>query len=233
MPMTMRLDYLLANGTTLSRKAARREIMAGQVLVDGIECRKAATHVSVKNRVTLAGEPVYLTGERYLMLNKPADVVSATKDGLHKTAIDLLPGEYQANMLVAGRLDRDTTGLLLLTTDGQWSHRVTSPKTHCPKTYRVELAEPLAEDALTRLREGLLLRGETRSTRPAVAEQITPQCLRLTISEGRYHQIKRMLAAVGNHVEALHRERIGAIALDEALASGEWRELSDEEIGSF
>lgn len=229
----MRLDYLLAHSTMLSRKEARRAILAGEVLIDGVECRKAATHVSAANRVTLAGEPVCLTGERYLMLHKPADVVSATTDGMHKTAIELLPVEYRANLHIAGRLDRDTTGLLLLTTDGQWSHRLTSPKTQCPKTYRVELAEPLTEGAQASLREGVLLHGESQPTQPASVEQVTTTCIRLTISEGRYHQVKRMLAAVGNHVEALHRERVGKIVLDKTLAPGEWRELSNEEAGSI
>ncbi|TBW58795.1 pseudouridine synthase [Marinobacter halodurans] len=229
----MRLDFLIANGTGLSRKDARRALMASRVTLDGVVCRKAATQLSGEEDVRLDGEPVALTGERYLMLHKPLDVVSATRDSEHTTVLDLLPPDLRRNLHVAGRLDRDTTGLLLLTTDGQWSHRVTSPRSRCNKTYRVDLAEAWTEDMLASLRNGVTLKGEPKPTAPAQVEVLGDRQLRLIISEGRYHQVKRMLAAVGNHVDALHREAIGAVRLDPVLAPGDYRALTRKEIDSF
>lgn len=132
----------------------------------------------------------------------------------------------------AGRLDIDTTGLVLMTDDGQWSHRITSPKHHCEKTYLVTLEHPVAEDTAEQFAVGVQLHNEATLTKPAQLEVIEPQLVRLTISEGRYHQVKRMFGAVGNRVAALHRERIGAIVMDEDLAPGEYRPLTEEEIAS-
>ncbi|XNM88129.1 16S rRNA pseudouridine(516) synthase RsuA [Escherichia coli] len=132
----------------------------------------------------------------------------------------------------AGRLDIDTTGLVLMTDDGQWSHRITSPRHHCEKTYLVTLESPVADDTAEQFAKGVQLHNEKDRTKPAVLEVITPTQVRLTISEGRYHQVKRMFAAVGNHVVELHRERIGGITLDADLAPGEYRPLTEEEIAS-
>lgn len=131
-----------------------------------------------------------------------------------------------------GRLDKDTTGLLLLTSDGQWSHSVTSPRRECRKSYRVWLAEAIPDEACRALEKGVMLNGDNTMTRPAEVQVHDDKIIDLTISEGRYHQIKRMLAAVGNRVEALHRFRIGNIKLDEALAPGEFRALTPQEIRS-
>ncbi|MCK5887318.1 MAG: pseudouridine synthase, partial [Alcanivorax sp.] len=144
-----------------------------------------------------------------------------------------LPAELRQDLHPAGRLDRDTTGLVLLTSDGQWSHRLTSPNHHCDKRYRVTCADPVSDADLQALRDGILLRGEDSPTLPARAERLTADQLLLTIREGRYHQVKRMLAARGNKVVALHREQIGEIALDAALAPGEFRSLSEEEVQSL
>ena len=132
----------------------------------------------------------------------------------------------------AGRLDIDTTGLVLMTDDGQWSHRITSPRHHCEKTYLVELENPLEEGVAEQFAKGVQLHNEKDLTKPAVLEVITPTEVRLTISEGRYHQVKRMFAAVGNHVVGLHRERIGDITLDASLEPGEYRPLTEDEIAS-
>ena len=132
----------------------------------------------------------------------------------------------------AGRLDIDTTGLVLMTDDGQWSHRITSPRHHCEKTYLVTLESPVADDTAEQFARGVQLHNEKDLTKPAVLEVITPTQVRLTISEGRYHQVKRMFAAVGNHVVELHRERIGAIKLDDDLEPGEYRPLTEDEIAS-
>lgn len=226
----MRLDYFIANATALSRRDAKKAISAGLVKLDDKTCRKAGTLVAPGAGITLEGQPLVLPGERYLMLNKPKGIISATTDSQQPTALDLLPAGERQGLHIAGRLDADTTGLLLLTTDGQWTHRITSPRIHCPKTYRVTLNEPIDAAAIARLEQGVELRNETRPTSPARVHRLDDRLIDLTISEGRYHQVRRMLAAVGNHVEDLHRWRIGTIVLDPGLAPGQYRELSAEEV---
>ena len=164
------------------------------------------------------------------MLNKPAGVVCATRDRAHRTVLDLLDEPNKTGLHVAGRLDIDATGLVLITDDGEWSHHITSPRHKQPKTYRVELAEPLTDVARLALEAGVQLNGEPRPCAPAGVEVVAERVLRLTLTEGKYHQVKRMLAAVGNHVTALHRERIGSIVLDPALPEGGYRQLLPEEV---
>ncbi|MBQ0747344.1 MAG: 16S rRNA pseudouridine(516) synthase RsuA [Marinobacter sp.] len=228
----MRLDQFIATSSTLSRKEARRAIHAGNVEVDGEVWKGTGKHLPAGAQVMLEGVPLTLPGERYLMLNKPAGVVSATRDSDHPTALDLLPAELTSKLHIAGRLDADTTGLLLLTTDGQWSHRITSPKVDCPKTYRVSLSTPLSESAIKDLETGVMLHNDPKPTKPAQVKVLEQKLIELTISEGRYHQVKRMLAAAGNHVEALHRQSIGSITLDPALEPGDYRELTEQEVAS-
>ncbi|WP_339803052.1 pseudouridine synthase [uncultured Marinobacter sp.] len=237
----MRLDGFLAQASGLSRKEARRAINRGLVSVNGKKVRSASHTVTTDDRVDfqdhnagdVSGLTLALPNERYLMLNKPAGMVTATTDSSQPVVLDLLPPELKPGLHPVGRLDKDTTGLLLLTTDGQWSHRITSPRRACPKTYRVSLAEPLAADARQQLETGVLLNGEARETRPARVELIDDKTIDLTITEGRYHQVKRMLAAVGNHVAGLDRRRIGNISLDPGLAPGQYRELTPEETAAF
>ena len=214
--LPMRLDYFLAHSAGLTRKEAKQLISRGAVTVEGEARPKANLQLRDGQGVWLHGEPVQLPGHRYLMLHKPAGVVCSTDDPEHRTV-----------------LDRDTTGLVLLTTDGQWSHRLTSPNHQCDKRYRVTCADPVSDEDLQALRDGIQLRGEDRPTLPAGADRVDAHQLLLTIHEGRYHQVKRMLAARGNKVVALHREQIGEIALDVALAPGEFRALSEEEIHSL
>lgn len=229
----MRLDQFIATSTELSRKDAKRAISRGEVTVNEQICKGANTRLAGHERVALSGTLLTLPGERYLMMNKPAGVVSATTDSDHPTVLDLLPSDITRNLHIAGRLDADTTGLLLLTTDGKWSHRVTSPRTDCPKTYRVTLSEPLTDAAAQQLERGVELHNDPKPTRPAGVKVLEERIIELTISEGRYHQVKRMLAAVGNHVDALHRLRIGKVELDTALGPGEYRELTPEEKDSL
>ncbi|MBU2873241.1 16S rRNA pseudouridine(516) synthase RsuA [Marinobacter salexigens] len=229
----MRLDQFISTSSPLSRKEARRAIHAGRVEVNTEVWKDTGKHVPADADISLDGAQLTIQGERYLMLNKPAGVVSATRDSDHPTALDLLPAELTRDLHIAGRLDADTTGLLLLTTDGKWSHRVTSPKVDCPKTYRVTLTTPISESAIEELEKGIVLHNEAMPTKPAQVNVVEPQLIELTISEGRYHQVKRMLAAVGNHVEALHRQSIGAVSLDPALRPGEYRELTEQEIASI
>lgn len=229
----MRLDYYLAHAANYSRKEAKRIIHKGRVKVaDSVET-KISFSVEAGAEVRLDDTLLVLEqGHRYLMLNKPEGVVSATEDGLHETVLDLIPHELRRNLHPVGRLDRDTTGLLLLTTDGHWSHKISAPKNRCEKTYLAELAELLTPDAIARLEQGVLLKGETEPTRLARVVAVSDRCIRLTLTEGRYHQVKRMLAAVGNHVTSLHREQVGAIFLDPALGPGDYRTLSAAEVAS-
>lgn len=231
----MRIDQFIATSSPLSRKEAKRAMHAGSVEVNGEVWKDTGKHVPTGAQVLLEGKQLTLQGERYLMLNKPTGVVSATRDSDHPTALDLLPTaltELTRNLHIAGRLDADTTGLLLLTTDGQWSHRVTSPRVNFPKTYRVSLNTPISESAIKALKTGMMLHNDPKPTKPAQVKVLEQRLIELTISEGRYHQVKRMLAAVGNHVEGLHRQSIGSITLDPTLQPGAYRELTEQEVAS-
>jgi 16S rRNA pseudouridine516 synthase len=201
--------------------------------VNGEPTKDAALHVGPGALVEHKGERLGLPQPVYLMLHKPRGVLSATRDSGQATVLSLLPPALAARVHLVGRLDKDTSGLLLLTDDGAWSHRVSSPTHSCAKTYQAELAEPLAADAEERLQQGLMLRSEKRPTRPAALERLDGIRVRITIAEGRYHQVRRMFAALGNHVLALHRERIGGLVLDERLRAGQWRELSPVERDSI
>ena len=229
----MRLDFFIARATGLSRREVKILISRGEVSVDDNLRPKANLQLQPGQMVRCRGELVSLSGHRYLMLHKPAGMVSSTADHDGASVLQLLPPELRRGLHIVGRLDADTTGLLLLSSDGQWSHRITSPKSACSKVYRVTTARPLTGQMIEQLGNGVLLHGEVRPTLPAQVEQLDDCCLRLTIDEGRYHQVKRMLAAVGNHVEALHRERIGPLSLDPALAPGQHRALTDEEAELF
>ena len=228
----MRLDYFVAHATGLTRSQVRDLIRRGAVRVDGQPRVRANLKLSGET-VYLDDAPLALPGHQYLMLHKPAGVVCSTDDPGHRTVLDLIPTALRRDLHSAGRLDLDTTGLVLLTSDGQWSHRITSPNTHCPKRYRVDVARPLTPAALEQLAAGVVLRDDPTPTRPADVQLLSDTRLNLTISEGRYHQVKRMLAAVGNHVVALHREAIGTVVLDADLAEGQWRALSPSEIDTF
>lgn len=226
----MRLDKFIAHATPHSRSEVRLLLHAGRVCVNGIAVKDGGLALAPGAIVTLDGQPVILRGPRYLMLNKPLDVVCANSDGLHRTVLDLLRGEDRADLHVAGRLDADSTGLVLISDDGQWSHRIKAPGRH-EKRYRVRTARPIAADAAARFAEGLRLRGEEdQPTRPARLQLLAPCEALVWLQEGRYHQLRRMFAAVGNHVESLHREAVAGIELDRALAPGEWRALTPDEV---
>lgn len=182
--------------------------------------------------VRVDGEPLDPPPGVVLMLHKPVGYVCSTRDQ-NQLVYDLLPPRFrERSPIIApiGRLDRDTSGLLLLTDDGQINHRITSPRTHLPKVYEAHLARDLRGDEAETFASGtLLLDSETTPLQPAALEVLGPRAARLTLTEGRYHQVRRMFAAVGNHVEALHRRAIGGLELGE-LAPGEWRVLSREEV---
>ncbi|MCG6657179.1 pseudouridine synthase [Halomonas campisalis] len=232
----MRLDRFLAETTELTRSLAKKALQRGEVCVDGETVRQAATQVDERSQVTWRGEPLALVGLRYVMLHKPAGVECSARRGLYPLARDLIELPRVERLQTVGRLDVDTSGLVLLTDDGQWSHRVTSPRKRCGKVYRVTLAEPLEGEALAaavaHFADGVLLDGEAKPTRPADLIMRSPTEAELTLYEGKYHQVKRMFAALGNRVIALHRESIGPLLLGD-LASGEWRELDAREVALF
>ncbi|MEW8606521.1 MAG: 16S rRNA pseudouridine(516) synthase RsuA [Candidatus Thiodiazotropha sp.] len=229
----IRIDRFISNATALSRSQVQRVIRAGRVRIDGVQIKKASTPVSLDAEVYLDESMVAPPMPRYFMLNKPIGVVSASHDPSHRTVLDLIDVPRRDALHIVGRLDIDTSGLVLVTDDGQWSHRITAPSKRCRKCYRVALAEPLGDQQATRLAAGLLLRGESKPTRPAVIERLSESELRLTVTEGRYHQVKRMFAALGNHVVALHRESIGELHLDHSLEPGAYRPLLPQEIALF
>ncbi|PLR40801.1 16S rRNA pseudouridine(516) synthase RsuA [Chimaeribacter californicus] len=229
----MRLDKFLSQQLGVSRALVLRELRNKRVTVDDEIVKSGSLKLTPENVVKFDGNVLeQQNGPRYFMLNKPQGYVCSTDDPDHPTVLYFLEEPVAYKLHAAGRLDIDTTGLVLMTDDGQWSHRITSPKHHCEKTYLVTLEQPLSTETPQQFLDGVQLHNEKDLTLPAQLEQLEPTLVRLTIREGRYHQVKRMFAAVGNRVVALHRERIGAIALDDSLAPGDYRPLTDEEIAS-
>ncbi|OOE41915.1 16S rRNA pseudouridine(516) synthase [Salinivibrio kushneri] len=226
----MRLDKFLCETLGVTRKQAGRVLKSERVTVDGEVIKSGAVKVNEHEEVAFEGRPLTLSGPRYFMMHKPAGVVCSHEDAFNPTVFVLLDEVNAEKLHIAGRLDADTTGLLLLTDDGQWSHRITSPKHQCSKTYRVWLVDPISPETAPAFKEGVMLRGEKQPTLPATLEKVGDYEALLTIQEGKYHQVKRMFAAVGNKVDALHRESIGHLVLDEHLEPGEYRPLTDEEI---
>ncbi len=229
----MRLDKFVGNNTQFSRTQIHSAIKQGLISVNDQLIKKTNTLINEDDKVAYAGQLIEARKLRYLMLYKPVGYVSANSDSEHPTLLDLLDMPFKQELQIAGRLDLDTTGLVLLTDDGAWNHKVTSPKHMHTKTYLVTTANTLTEDLVIRFAEGLSLKGEAKNTLPAELIILDSHRARLSIYEGKYHQVKRMFAAVGNHVNALHRERIGSICLDANLQPGQFRELTPDEIASF
>lgn len=227
----MRLDRFLSKYPEFNRQDVRRLLLAGRVRVDGQPIDDGRREVNDFNRIEL-DERVLQPGRpaRYLMLHKPAGCVSATRDPQHRTVLDLLPESERADLHIAGRLDGNTTGLLLLTNDGQWSRRLTLPGSKLPKVYHVETAEPIGAEYVETFARGIYFAFEDLTTQPAHLELLDERSARLTLTEGRYHQVKRMFGHFRNRVTALHRESIGPIRLDPSLQPGQYRPLSAEEI---
>lgn len=227
---TIRLDKLLGHTGWGTRKEIRELCRSGAVAVNGISCRDSSLKVQPgRDTVTVKGEPVSYEKFYYLMLYKPEGILSATEDPHARTVIDLLPRQFSgAGPFPVGRLDKDTTGLLLLTNDGQWAHRITSPKKHVPKVYIARVAGSVPGDIGERFAAGLVL-DDGLVCLPAKAVCSGEGELTITVQEGKFHQVKRMCAAVGLTVEALHRVRIGSLSLDETLTPGTWRSLTETE----
>ena len=224
----MRLDKMLADMGLGTRNEIRKACRDCRIAVNGEIIRNPAVHVDPEmDEVTVDEEPVAYTKYVYFMLNKPQGVISAASDD-RMTVIDLIDCTVRG-LYPVGRLDRDTEGLLLITNDGQLGHQLLSPKRHVEKEYLVTVKNPLKSSDIQRMENGLVIDGG-EVCRPAKMEIIDETHCRVTLTEGKYHQVKRMLAALDNEVTGLKRIRMKNLILDESLAPGEYRELSEEEL---
>jgi 23S rRNA pseudouridine2605 synthase len=224
----MRLNAWLARAGVASRRGADELIKAGRVTVNG-EPGRLNTFVASHDRVELDGEPLGLQRLAYVLLHKPAGVVTTARDPQGRpTVVGLV--DHPARVVPVGRLDADTTGVLLLTNDGELAHRLAHPRYEIDKVYVADVEGEPGDDALRRLEAGVEL--EDGLTAPAAARRLAPTRVELTIHEGRTHQVKRMLATVGHPVTRLHRSRYGPLDAGD-LAPGEWRELTADEVASL
>lgn len=228
----MRLDKFFSTIGKLSRKECLEAAKRGRITVNGDVVKYPSVHINEEtDTVTLDGVDVSFRKYFYLMLNKPTGYVSSTENS-DNTVMKLLPEEYsRAGGFPCGRLDVNTLGLLLITNDGDTAHKLLSPKRHVTKTYRFRCTTPLDEDMIEALEEGVNLGDFV--TAPAKVEMTSPNEGEISITEGKFHQIKRMLAAVGSGIVYLERIKFGPITLDESLSRGSWRELTSEEIASL
>ncbi|MBO4299112.1 MAG: rRNA pseudouridine synthase [Clostridia bacterium] len=228
----MRLDRLLSR-FGVSRKEAAELVKAGRAAVNGQTARDPGMVLDLDaDAVTLNGAPVRTDAHFHIMLHKPSGVLTATEDGRGQTVLDLLPREWRSVGLgPVGRLDKDTTGLVILTTDGQLAHRLISPRWEQDKRYIARVEGRVGEDEVRRMAEGIPLKDFTcRPARLVVIEAGEDESLcEVVVSEGKYHQVKRMFGALAHPVLALHRQSIAGIALDLALEPGSWRELTEDE----
>lgn len=231
----MRIDKLLSNMGYGSRKDVKILLKQGAVRVDDKPVKDAKRHVDPNTeQVTVFGETVDYRPYVYLMLNKPEGVISATEDNVESTVIDLIDPSYaHYELFPVGRLDKDTTGLILITNDGAFNHALMSPRKHVDKVYIAEVDGEMTVEDVRQFAEGVELE-DGYTTKPARLEILSRNgrrtTIRLTLSEGKYHQVKRMVAAVGKHVERLERVQIGLLELDSNLERGDYRELTEEEV---
>lgn len=234
-----RLDRLLANLGYGSRREVTALVAHRQVELDGVVIKDAGARIGLtpdlSARMTVTGRPLDPPAPLTLVMHKPLGVVCSHKEP-GRSVYELLPMRWRARMpslSTIGRLDKDTSGLLLITDDGAFLHQVISPRHHVAKCYVATLDRPLAGTEAEVFASGtLMLDSETTPLAPALLEPLAENRARLTITEGRYHQVRRMFAAVGNHVTGLHRDQIGGLALPDDLQSGDWRALSPEEQAS-
>ena len=231
-----RLDRLLANLGYGSRREVAALVLHRQIVLDGVELRDAGQRIALtpdlSSRMTVVGQPLDPPAPLTLLMHKPLGVVCSHRE-TGRNIYELLPKRWRARMPALssiGRLDKDTSGLLLITDDGPFLHRVISPKAKVAKRYIATLDRPLDGSEADVFAAGtLMLEGEKAPLAPAVLEPLGEREARLIITEGRYHQVRRMFAALGNHVTALHRDRIGGLALPAEMAPGDWRVLTAEE----
>ena len=231
----MRLDKYLAETAQCTRSEAKALLSKGKVAVNGVLCKKGDTQIREGDAVTVEGRELAYRQFVYLMLNKPEGVVSASTDKRDTTVVDLVRDAYpRRELFPAGRLDKTSTGFVLLTDDGGFAHDILAPKRHVSKTYTVTLDTPLTDEMKRGFAKGVTLADGTALS-PAEAEALSADGLvvRVLLKQGVYHQIKRMFGVYGAGVNALHRDAIGGLELDESLAPGRWRELTAEEVAKI
>ena len=231
----MRLDKYLAEMGVGTRQEVKKQIRQGKVTVNGTVVKAADTKIDEPcDEVTIGGRNISYVSYEYYMLNKPGGVVSATEDRRDTTVIDLIKDKKRKDLFPVGRLDKDTEGLLLITNDGDLAHRLLAPKKHVDKVYYAKIDGMVTEEDVKRFAEGIDIGAEEEEmTRPAkldIMKSAEESEIRLTIHEGKFHQVKRMFLAVGKEVTYLKRERMGPLCLDENLKPGEYRLLTEEEI---
>ena len=237
--MKLRLDKYLADMSIGTRQEVKKYIRQGRVTINEDIIKKPEYKIREdEDKITFDGAPVAYETFEYYMLNKPAGVISATEDKRDKTVLDLIKEKKRKDLFPVGRLDKDTEGLLLITNDGALAHRLLSPKKHVDKCYYAEISGGVTEDDVRVFKERINIgtQEEPEWTMPAelkILEKGTVSRIRLTIREGKFHQVKRMFLAVGKEVVYLKRERMGALVLDEELAPGEYRKLTDSELKSI
>jgi 16S rRNA pseudouridine516 synthase len=227
----MRLDKFVCKSTDLTKTQAIECIKLGEVCVNGKITTYEATQVHENNTVNLKNLTLKTRHFRYILMHKPTNTICSNIDEVYPSVFNYLPVERVSELHIAGRLDADTTGLILITDDGRWSFSITRPSRNCPKIYRVNLSKKLTEDVAIAFKKGLQLQGEQQLTLPATLQKVASNEALLTITQGKFHQVKRMFAAVGNRVVSLHREKIGDINLDVEVS--QWRYLTDNEVQSF
>ena len=235
----MQLQDILYSQGFGTRRICAGLVQQGLVTVNGEPCDDSTADFDPTGLwFTVQGKPWPYHEKAYILLHKPAGTECSQKPSTWPSIYTLLPAPLRQRpqkgpvqgVQAVGRLDQDTTGLLLLTNDGQFIHRMSSPRHHVPKVYEVDTKHPLDDRQIARLLAGVVLDDDPRPVKAAACEAVAPQHLRLTLTEGKYHQVKRMLAAVGNRVEALHRSQIGALKLPDTLAPGQWSWLGPEEL---
>lgn len=230
----MRLDKFLADSQNGTRSQVKEFIKKGLVTVNGEVITKADYKIDENSDCIICkGNTLSYQKYRYFVLHKPSGVITATKDNHDKTVMDLFPKEFSGDFFPVGRLDKDTEGFLLITNDGELSHRLLSPKKHVAKTYYVECSGELTSEKVLQLEQGVHI-GDEKPTLPAKVETLktekTSYVIKLTITEGRFHQVKRMIQAIGGEVTYLKRLSMGGLELDESLQKGDYRELTQEEV---
>lgn len=235
----LKLQQILYGQGFGTRRECAALIERGEVSIDGAVQRSGESDINVDGlALTVAGKPWPFHAQAYLMLNKPAGYECSHKPNVWPSVYELLPMPLRLRpskssvdgVQAIGRLDQDTTGLLLLSDDGQFIHRMASPKHHVPKVYVVTAKHAVDDAAITALLTGVVLNDDPEPVRAAACVRVNATVIKLTLTEGKYHQVKRMLAAVGNRVEALHREQIGGLVLDADLLAGQWRWLTVDDL---
>ena len=229
-----RIDKILASQGTLSRRDVKEIIKKGRVTLNGKVVKDSAVKVDINaDTVTVDGTQIVLKKHIYIMMNKPQGVISASDSHDDETVVDLVPDElFRKGLFPAGRLDKDTTGFMLITDDGDFAHKILSPKNHIFKTYLARLQHELTESDIKMLENGITLSDGTtlKEAKVEIVEQTETPLVKIMICEGKYHQVKRMFAAAGNKVVALHRSKMGDLELDANLNPGECREITTEEL---